>query len=83
MQRKIAFPPDYPIKCRKLRAYCCSTDFCNSDEVYREKFLKVLHASSTGKTSAHLWACDTNLTMQIMSLFDVLLEYAIYVCLAI
>ncbi|CAH2104046.1 unnamed protein product [Euphydryas editha] len=67
MHRNVAFPPDYPIKCRQPRAYCCSKDFCNSDEVYREIFLKVLHASSMGTenvrnvSSGRLWValyCD-------------------------
>ncbi|XP_022122317.1 TGF-beta receptor type-1 isoform X1 [Pieris rapae] len=50
-----AFPPVYPMICRGSRNYCCTKDFCNSDESYREKFSNVLHDSTATETSATAW----------------------------
>lgn len=48
-----ALPPEYPIECREPTSYCCKKDFCNSDEVIRNKLTDTLtgtlHASAMGK----------------------------------
>lgn len=82
MNLNVAFPPENPVKCKNSTMYCCKTDFCNSDAIIQEKLSKVLHASVMGKLFCALAGVSCiYLMMQILSLFDVLLES--YNCIAI
>lgn len=44
-----ALPPEYPIQCRKPTSYCCKYDFCNSDEISRDKLEGMIPATAIGK----------------------------------
>lgn len=74
-----SLPPENPVTCKNQSIYCCKTDFCNSDEITRQKFSK-LHNSEMGKLIRAHVAVWYYLNLQILSLFDVLEKHN---CIAI